>query len=105
MRQWRRGDENGYMQFNFAWSVDLLGGRDYIVKYSDAGNRNMYLTDNQGNRYDHVAVGGAAEGGRLYDGQPIYGWFLFPPAQKVATIFTFHDGDQGLLLGKIILPQ
>ena len=65
----------------------------------------MYLTDNDGGRYDPVAVGGAANGGTLYDNRGLTGWFLFPPAQKGATIFAFHDDDQGLLLGKLVLPQ
>jgi hypothetical protein len=96
---------DGYMQFNFIWLADLVAGRDSVVKYSDASNTNMYLTDNYGSRYDHVATGGAANGGTLYDNRGLTGWFLFPPAQKSATIFAFHDDDQGLLLGKLVLPQ
>ncbi|MFN8466097.1 MAG: hypothetical protein U0X20_11120 [Caldilineaceae bacterium] len=96
---------DGYMQFNFIWLADLVAGRDSVVKYSDASNAKMYLIDNYGNRYDHVAVGGAANGGTLYDNRALIGWFLFPPAQKSATNFTFHDDDQGLLLSKLVLPQ
>jgi hypothetical protein len=96
---------DGYMQFNFIWLADLVAGRDSVVKYSDASNAKMYLIDNYGNRYDHVAVGGAANGATLYDNRGLIGWFLFPPAQKSATNFTFHDDDQGLLLAKLVLPQ
>jgi hypothetical protein len=87
---------DGRMQFNFAWTAHVQGTRwQWLIKYSDVGNRNMYVTDNLGNRYDHVELGGEApKDSKFYEGQTIRGWFLFPPAKPGAMSFTFHDDDQ-----------
>ena len=99
-----RGD--GMMQFNFSWRVDIKADVDQIVKYPDNGNHAMYITDNLSKRYDHIAVGGAAaEGASIEDNVPIYGWFLFTPAQRSANTFTFHDDDLGLLMENIVLKK
>jgi hypothetical protein len=96
---------NGFMQFNFAWSAHLKDWIPYVRKYGDYDNREMYLTDNAGNRYDHVDIGGAAEGGLLYDQKPIYGHFVFQPAALGAHTFVFHDDDQGLQMKNIVLKR
>lgn len=98
--------DDGRMQLNFRWSAAHVKGTrwDYLIKYCDEGNRNMYITDNQGNRYDHVEIGGAARGDhKMYEGQSVEGWFLFEPAKPGATAFTFHDDDQGKTFDGIVL--
>jgi hypothetical protein len=96
--------ENGFMQFNFAWTVDLIDSLPSVIKYPDIYNTNMYLTDHKGNRYDHVAVGGtAAETTTMYDQMTVTGWFLFPPARQSATTFTFHDDDYDIEINDIFL--
>ncbi len=86
---------NGYMQFNYTWAVDLIDTIPSIIKHSDANNPNMYITDNLGNRYDHVEVGGSAgQTVTMHDGTMVSGWFLFAPAKQPVTTFTFHNDDQ-----------
>jgi hypothetical protein len=95
---------DGYMQFNYTWMLDLEEGIPPVTKYSDEYNRNMYITDNLGLRYDHVGVGGAAAQPELMeDNIPLYGWFLFVPAQSGAHTFVFHDDDQGFVFDGIQL--
>lgn len=96
---------DGYMQFNFTWTAYVQGSRwQWLIKYSDAGNRNMYVTDNLGNRYDHVDMGGVAPTEtRFFHGETIRGWFLFPPAKPGAISLTFHDDDQGKQFEGIVL--
>ena len=46
------------------WKASGLAGGT-IDKFSDTGNKNMYLVDDLGNRYDHIETRGAAvDGGR-----------------------------------------
>ena len=99
--------ENGYMQFNIAWTAHVAGtGQDWAQKGSDVGNRNMNVTDNLGNRYDHVELGGVAgENVILRDNETGYGWYLFPAAYPGATVFTFHDDDQHVAVGDIVLSR
>jgi uncharacterized protein YgiM (DUF1202 family) len=98
--------ENGYMQFNVGWTAQMVNRGNWVDKGSDAGNRNMYLTDNLGNRYDHVETSGAAaDAVRIPHGETARGWFLFLPAHSAATSFVFHDDDQGLVIGDIVLAK
>ncbi len=95
---------NGYMQFNFTWSLDYTSPMTPIIKYSDAYNYNMFIRDNLGNRYNHTEVGGAAaQDTRMYDNTPIEGWFLFIPAKQNATTFAFYDNDQAAVINNIVL--
>ncbi len=95
---------DGYMQFNFTWTLDFADDSYHINKYDDADNPNMYITDNLGNHYDHVEVGGAAAHTEtMYDNEPVEGWFLFVPAKQSATTFIFHDDDQGISINDIVL--
>ncbi|MBN1535085.1 MAG: hypothetical protein JW908_00015 [Anaerolineales bacterium] len=97
---------NGYMQFNFTWTLDFIDGLPPIKKYADTDNRNMYITDNISHRYDHIEVGGqAAYDIYIGDAIPVEGWFLFLPAKQNATIFSFHDDDQGLQIENIDLSS
>lgn len=95
---------NGYMQFNFTWTLDFIDGLPPIKKYSDSDNPNMYVTENIDNHYSHVEVGGeAAYDMFIGDDIPVEGWFLFPPAKQNAAIFSFHDDDQGVSINDIVL--
>jgi hypothetical protein len=95
-------EHDSTMKFNVSWTA--FSGNRWVWKLSDIGNRNMYVTDDLGNRYDHVDMGGAAPiDVKFFNGQTIRGWFLFPPAQSGATSFTFHDDDNRVQIGGIVL--
>ncbi len=95
---------NGYMQFNYTWYVDLIDSIPSIIKYPDTDNPNMYITDNLGNRYDHVAVGGTAgQTVTMHDDTIVGGWFLFIPPKQPVTTFTFYDDDQNASIPNIHL--
>jgi len=73
-------------------------------KWTDVNNPDMYLTDNIGNRYMAIGWGESAdETVRMAVGSIYYGTFTFPPAQAGATIFTFHDSDNGVTIDNLIL--
>ena len=56
------------------------------------------------NRYDHIAMDGAArDGGSAVQGRELSGAFLFPPAQPGAFRFQFVDADQGVVIPNIEL--
>jgi len=65
----------------------------------------MYMTDEQGGRYDHIDTGDAARyDSILCNGKTLTGWFLFPPAAQGMQEFTFHDDNnhleiQGIMIG------
>jgi hypothetical protein len=70
------------MQFNVVWTAWL--SHPYVTKYADVGNVHMYLTDEQGRRYDHVAVGDdAARDVWLQDGQSAV---ILPAADSAARL-------------------
>jgi ankyrin repeat protein len=97
-------NEDGQMEVRVRWTgLGLF--HSSVDKGSDAGNRNMYLTDDLGNRYDHVETwGAAAEETRLSDRYPsALGTFIFPPAKPGASVFTFHDADQNRTIENIKL--
>ena len=101
---------DGQMKFNIRWSVEFLNNAiSWVCKGSDVGNPNMNATDNFGNRYDHVQLGGAAaQQTCFYRGSgPAFadGWYLFPTAKPGATVFIFHDDDQHVAIGNIVLAQ
>jgi len=95
---------DGTMRFQVRLGVRIAPGSaaTAVAKQSDTGNRDMYLTDAQGNRYDHTQVGGDfARDVSLANGQTISGWFLFPPPKAGARVFTFHVDDEGFRLTDI----
>lgn len=84
---------DGRMQFDFSWTAEIEAALE-VEKRSDRDNRNLYLTDNRFQRYDHIDRGGAAaETVILLNGDTAEGWFLFPPVDPTATFFIFHDDD------------
>lgn len=96
---------DGTMQFNMTWTAQVYVSGYCVSKGSDAGNRNMYATDNLGQRYDTLQVGGAAAYYTIIcDQQTKTGWYLFPPAQPGANVFTFHDDDQHKSIDQLVLP-
>ena len=88
--------QNEQMQFYLSLNFMIPEGKR-IHLYSDRGNRNMYITDNLNNRYDHVRVGDAAGKEIIINtGDSALGWYLFPPAHPDAEFFIFHDDDNGV---------
>jgi ankyrin repeat protein len=100
-------NDDGPMEFHVRWIGEgLFSG--FIDKGSDAGNRNMYVVDDRGRRYDHIETrGAAAEETRLDDRFPqAAGTFVFPGAASGATAFAFKDDDQQVEIEGISLsPQ
>lgn len=95
---------NRHLIFSVTWKLSNLPGGFSVSKRSDEGNRKMYLTDNLGNRYDHVAGGGAAYTSvGVGDGVPVSGWFDFGSSAIGAFTFAFHDDDNGILIGGMFL--
>ena len=106
--------ENGQMVFMLSWQARIGEGvlaadgtpATALAKPSDVGNRNMYITDNLGNRYDFTGLGGAAEEDAvILKDQTVEGWFLFPPPQPGAKLFTFHDDDNFWAIAGVSLDK
>lgn len=97
-------DGNRHMIFNVTWTLSDIPGGYEVTKRSDQGNTNMYLIDNLGNRYNHVAGGGAAYSSvTVADGVSVSGWFDFGQPPVGAFVFEFHDDDNGIVIGGISL--
>lgn len=97
-------DGNRHMIFNVTWTLSDIPGGYEVSKRSDQGNTNMYLIDNLGNRYNHVAGGGAAYSSvPVADGVSVAGWFDFGQPPVGAFVFEFHDDDNGIVIGGISL--
>jgi hypothetical protein len=93
-----------HMIFNVTWTLSDIPGGFTVTKRSDQGNKIMYLTDNLGNRYDHIAGGDAAYASVVItDGNPVSGWFEFGQPPVGAFGFGFHDDDNGIVIGGISL--
>jgi hypothetical protein len=101
-------DASKNMRFNVFWTARAESG-EYrtIYKGSDVENRNMYLVDNLGNRYDHIDTGGSASlDDQFYINEETHeGWYLFPPAMPGASSFTFHDDDQQVSFDNIVFTN
>ncbi|HLE72361.1 MAG TPA: hypothetical protein VJH87_21965, partial [Vicinamibacteria bacterium] len=54
--------EDGAMELQVSWKSSGLSGKR-LFKGSDSDNHRMYLRDDLGNRYDHLATRGAARDG------------------------------------------
>jgi hypothetical protein len=97
---------DGRLKLNVSWMGQYQDETYQLKKDSDADNRNMYLTDNLGHRYDHTETGGAAATEVVLNHwQPVSGWFLFPSPASGATTLTFHDDDLEQLIRGINLSQ
>ncbi len=104
-------NQSGEMKFNISWEAQIQEGLevdgqlvDALLKESDIGNTQMYITDDIGNRYDFIDLGGAAlEATLIPSGSKADGWFQFPPPLDQARRFTFHDDDNFWAIPGIIL--
>ncbi|MEM7035308.1 MAG: hypothetical protein AAF629_37560, partial [Chloroflexota bacterium] len=94
---------DGTMQVNIFWAVQNLNQNVTITKFSDVDNTNIYLTDNFGNRLDHIGGGGAmSQQVNIDNGESVEGWFLFPALDAQATSFIFHDDDNQVQTSPIL---
>jgi hypothetical protein len=84
---------------------EVINLRDVIgSKLSDENNPDMYLTDNLGNHYSFIGLGGfAAKRVKLHGGVTYPDAFTFPPAKPGADTFTFHDSDNGVVIANMHL--
>ena len=98
-------DNIGQMKFNSTWTATYIAKGYYLWKSSDADNPLMNVGDDLGNRYQHIATGGAAAQTVYFHskGDSYSGWFLFPAPGKNAQIFTFYADDQHQSIPGIIL--
>jgi ankyrin repeat protein len=98
--EWVRLRGDGRLEVRCEWRGDRAS------KASDDGNRQIYLTDEAGRRYDHVATSGAAAFGAIGDVlQPgeVGGTFTFPGPAAGAQRFTLRDDANGLEIPAIVL--
>jgi hypothetical protein len=90
---------DGTMEVRVSWEVVRLEGKvDTIFQLTDESNPRMYLTDEFGQRYDHVRVSGAALGSSHQAGSLREGSFFFPLSHERARSFLFHDDENGIAL-------
>ena len=87
------------MEIRVSWEVVTLEGKvDTIFQLTDESNPHMYLTDEFGQRYDHVRVSGAALGSTHQAGSLREGSFFFALGHNRAGSFLFHDDENGVAL-------
>ncbi len=97
-------DRNQHLIFSVTWNSSNIPDGYTVTKRSDEGNRKMYLIDNTGKRYDHIAGGDAAyQSVVIGSGVPVSGWFDFGPAGLGAFSFDFHDDDNEIVIGGLSL--
>ena len=73
-------------------------------KDTDAGRRNMFLADDDGNQVFYEEVGGAAgEVINMADGVKVEGWLRFTAPPPGHTTFDFHVSDEGYVIEDIDL--
>jgi hypothetical protein len=103
---------DGSMRVNFLWeytrlSEGELAEGECIVKGPDYLNKNMYMKDDLGNRYDHIDGGeymgrpvlceGTGFGSKSNDDYgTISSFFLFPAVDPNSGYLIFYDDDQGI---------
>jgi Ankyrin repeats (3 copies)/Ankyrin repeat len=99
----RAGD--GEMTLRCVWELDDSFADATVEKGSDEGNRNMYVVDGRGRRYDTVATTEFVRtGGQLTKEAPAKrGDFVFRVSGSVYSPLTFHDDDQKTAIAGIVL--
>jgi ankyrin repeat protein len=100
--EWVRLRGDGRLEVRCEWRGDRAS------KASDDGNRQIYLTDEAGRRYDHVATSGAAAYGapdRPHElrPEPVGGSYFFPAPKASARVFALHDEADGRIVPRITL--
>jgi hypothetical protein len=87
------------MEVRVSWEVVSLDGTvDTIFQWTDESNPRMYLTDEFGDRYDHVRVSEAAQGSAHQAGSLREGSFFFALRGRRARSFLFRDDENGTAL-------
>ena len=96
---------DGEMAVRCVWELDPTFTHGGVKKESDEGNRNMYVVDGRGRRYDTVATTGfVKEGGELTKEAPTQrGDFVFRAGGPLYSPLTFHDDDQKTAIAAIAL--
>lgn len=88
--------QDGKLKVFMSWSVSGISSTFGVTVADDSENHNMYLTDDMGNRLDHIETGGGTdETVSLFNGQNKQGWFLFSAPDANSTFYLFHDDDNG----------
>jgi hypothetical protein len=85
--------EDRRMKFEVEYSLAPMEEETSEVRReSDQDNRNVFLTDDAGGRYEFLEAGGCAGEELRTQGEErrCSGWFLFPPADPGAEVFAFH---------------
>jgi ankyrin repeat protein len=98
--EWIRLLDDGRLEVRCLWRGDRAN------KDSDDRNREIYLVDDGGRRYDHVATSGAAAFGATGDvlqRSEVAGTFVFPGPAAGARRFTLRDDANGLQIPAIVL--
>jgi hypothetical protein len=95
----------GEMVLRCVWELDDFYFDPTMEKGSDEGNRNMYVVDGRGRRYDTVATTEFVKvGGKLTKEAPAKrGDFVFRASGTVYWPLTFHDDDQKTAIAGIEL--
>ncbi|MEL7645555.1 MAG: serine/threonine-protein kinase [Anaerolineaceae bacterium] len=87
-------NDDGFMQVNFRWELVSVSPAVGVTIQADTNNQNMYVLDDLGNRWDHIATGGGTDQSiTLKPGSFKEGWFLFPALPSDAKGFFFVDED------------
>ena len=95
-----------HMIFSVSWSLTDIPDRYTVKKESDQYNFKMYITDNLGNRYNHINGGGVAyKSVIIEDGVPVYGTFEFSTPPVGAFYFDFHDDNKEMVIKNIGLTE
>ena len=89
------------LKFNFLWSAKADSGSYTATKYSDKGNKKMYLMDDKGNKYHHTKGEGAAYKNVSIMNRREPGAFYFPSVVSDCKFITFYDDDQNKTIGPI----
>jgi hypothetical protein len=99
-----RVNSERHMFFDVSWAVsNVPNPPGYILKDSYK-SRDVYLTDNLGNQYDHITGGGEAyRTSRLETEKPSTGWFEFGKPPVDALEFDFHDNIYHMVISGITL--
>jgi len=87
-------NDDGTLRVNFHWELVSASPGVGVTIQADTYNLNMYVLDDLGNRWNHIATGGGTDQTvTLKSGDIKEGWFLFPSIPSDANGFFFVDED------------